>query len=203
MIPSFLPAKRCSLATILALLSMAAAQAYAAPATYNLVLKQGGVALTCARGAFVFDKAALAPTATSGVASSVEVIIDKDCFLRPTRGNPNARWPASDLIFAAATPVTIHLKNLVVKNEQPVPSVFGVTGALSSGNNRIEFAYNTLDPQRTARVCDNSPCNANSSVAVMTYHAYNLNSVPEPETLALLLLGALGMGYARWSRRRG
>lgn len=40
------------------LLMLASGQSFAEPATYNLMLKKGGVVLECARGAFVFDKAA-------------------------------------------------------------------------------------------------------------------------------------------------
>jgi hypothetical protein len=187
----------------LALLAMSAGQAVAAPIVYNLILKQGSpaVPLQCATGSFTFDKAAL-NGANSGSASVAEVKIQKDCFPRPTRTDPNARWPASDLTFTMTDPaLQIILKGLVSKQEQPVPSVYGVTGALVSGNNRIEFSYNTTQPQRTARICDNPSCNAQSSVAVVQYHAYNDASVPEPETLALIGLGAIGLALARRRRR--
>jgi len=180
---------------------LATGQAAAAPATYNLILKLNGTPLTCARGSFVFDKAALPAGATSGAASSAQVVIDAGCFqkLQPGRPPVFVPWPAQQLTMTGN--LTIHLKDLVSKQEQPVPSVYGVTGNLSSGNNVIQFSLNATDPQRTARVCDNPSCNANNSIAVLTYHAFNVNSIPEPETLALVLLGALGLGIARMRGR--
>ncbi|MBK9324941.1 MAG: hypothetical protein IPN00_00920 [Hydrogenophilales bacterium] len=188
-------------AAAFALLMLASGQSFAEPATYNLMLKKGGVVLECARGAFVFDKAALAPGETSGKTSSAEVTIDAGCFSKITGRPPvSVPWPEGNLKLSGD--LTIHLKPLVSKKEQPVPSVFGITGSLSSASDTIKFAYNDTEPQRTARVCDNPSCNDNSSIAVLTYHAVNVNSIPEPETLALVLLGVLGLGVARWLGRR-
>jgi hypothetical protein len=180
---------------------LASGQSLAEPATYNLILKKGGVVLQCARGAFVFDKAALAPGATSGTTSSAEVTVDAGCFSKVTGRPPvSVPWPGAPLKLTGT--LTIHLKPLVSKQEHPVPSVFGVTGNLSSASDTIKFEYNATEPQRTARVCDNPSCDATSSIAVLTYHAVNVNSIPEPETLTLVLLGVLGLGVARSLGRR-
>lgn len=188
-------------AAMFVLLTLGAAPALAAPATYNIILKQQAVApSTCARGGFVFDKAALAG-AISGSASSAQVTIDAGCFTRVV-GRTEVPWPATQLTFTGN--LTIHLKDQVVKQEQPVASVFGISGTMSSGNDRVVFTYdpNAGLTERLARVCDNPSCSGTNTVAVLTYHAFNeANAVPEPETLALLLLGALGIGFARWRRR--
>jgi hypothetical protein len=189
-------------AALFALSMLGAGQAAAAPATYNLILKQGGTPLTCARGAFVFDKAAVLQAGnTSGTTSTAEVTIDAGCFTK-TAGRPpvTAPWPAQQLTLTGT--LTIHLVGLTSKQEQPVLSVYGVTGTLASGNNVIQFSHNAIDPKRTARVCDAPLCPTGSSITVLTYHAVNVNSIPEPETLALVLMGALGLGFARWRGQR-
>lgn len=192
--------RACATTILLGLLALSSVQAAAEPTVYNLILKQAGKPLACAPGSFTFDKAALAG-ATSGTASAAEVKINAGCFTRVI-DRVEVPWPDETLTFSGQ--LTISLKNLVSKQEQPVPSVYGVTGVLTSGNNRIEINYspNAGITERVANVCDNSPCNDTSIVAVLTYHAYNTESVPEPQTLVLIALGAVGLGLARWRWRR-
>lgn len=156
-------------------------------ANYNIILKSGGTPSGCATGGFTFTKT----TTGSFSASSPSVTLN---------------GPAVTPCFGVAELRTLNLGalNVVVANvtangQDQGPNVVSINGSLSSGNGSNHYTITFLN-DKSFTVTQNT--GQNPQVGSGTYHVYNLASVPEPESLALVVLGLGALALSRLRARR-
>lgn len=175
--------------------------------SYNIILKQGGTALTCASGGVTFTKD---PNDGPGwkTPDNASVTIQDGCIA----GVPGATFTPGGL--------KVIVRNVTMTQQDQGLNVVGLesglrTPATGTGANRvfyrIVFAFQgpyrpKQEPAatRTFQIIKITGTAASGLqeevVATGTYHVHNVNTVPEPETVLLLLVGAGGLYLAR--RRR-
>lgn len=165
-------------------------QAYAD--SYNAVLKQNGTALTCTAGGFNFTKTTAGTFPLSGLSISVAA----NCVTTLTTGF----IPATT--FNTGTPNLI-VQNVTMNGEVQGANVEGIAGDLTNGLNgtnryTIRFAYSgdgNANISRTFTIIKGQ--GQTSTVASGTYYLRNTRSIPEPETILLILSGFVAFGLAR------
>jgi hypothetical protein len=161
----------------------------AAAATYNIILKSGGAANGCATGGFSFTKT------TVGTSPATSPSVTLNGLAAPCFGvNQN--------LTLSTGAVNVTVANVTLNGQDQGPNVVSIGGSLSSGGNGANHYTINLAHDKSFTVTQNT--GQNPVVGSGTYHIYNINSVPEPESLALALLGLSALAFARLrARRRG
>lgn len=178
-------------AALLGLLLAAAGPAMAA--SYNILLKSGTPAeiQTCATGGFTFDKAGVGSFGTT----SPSVILN---------GSPLLCFGTNQSNKALATgTLSVNVADVTLNNQNQGPNVVSIVGNLSSGQNgNNDFTIRFLADKSftVTRNTGQAPVLGSG-----VYHIVNTaNTVPEPQTLALVLgsLAALVLSMRLRRRRR-
>lgn len=153
--------------------------------TYNIILKSGGAAQSCATGGFTFTKSGVGTSAASGASVTLSGSVPLPCF-------------GVDASRTLTGPLSVTVAN-VTQDGQQIPSVVSINGNLSSGNGNNHYTIRFL-ADKTFTVTRNT--GQDPQVGAGTYHIYNINSVPEPQTLWLALLGLSGLAWSFRKRKR-
>ncbi len=199
---SFLPAWLWTRAKQAALAAaMLVAPAWAAAATYNIVLKAPN-AVTCARGSFSFTKTVAGSfpisfvDATPTPSVNTLTVDSNNCIGGVQAGNYTGS-------------LNVVVENVTLNGQAQGPNVVGLVGTLTkgNGNNTDSVAFNytagsasTGSPIRPLTLTDQN--GSNSTTTTGTYFLFNTNNVPEPGALWLVGLGLAGAYLASRSRRR-
>jgi hypothetical protein len=171
-----------------------AASGSAMAASYNIILKDSGTALTCAPGAFLFDKSTVSSYPTTSPTTSPSVTLNGSAATPCFGVNQN-------LTLSTGT-VNVTVANVTLNGQDQGPNVVSISGSLSSGGNGANDYTINFANDKSFTVTQN--IDQNPVVGSGTYHIYNINSVPEPESLALALLGLGALALTRLrARRRG
>ena len=95
---------------------------------------------------------------------------------------------------------TLNTAMIQSKTEQPVSSADGIT---FSGEN-LKLDWISKAPATGTRVftftIPGATVNDPSTTIIGSYHLFNVNSIPEPETLLLSLIGLVGLALTRRKR---
>lgn len=176
--------------------------AHAAADAYNIILKQGGSPLACATGGFNFTKTAVGTFPTSNRL----ITVASGCI----SGLPASSFNSGDL--------QVVVENVMLNAQAQGANVTGLreslrTPASGVGANQVYYRivfYKTgtsSAPIRTYKIRKimGTVALGQTSTAVSegTYHVQNVNAVPEPESLLLLLAGAASLFYMRRRKPAG
>lgn len=170
---------------------------------YNIILKQNDVALDCATGGFTFTKS----TATGAFdPTSSSFMLAANCI--------NGQ-PALGATFDRGA-LKVIVQNVTMNGQDQGVNVVGLRSGLNSiatgaGANRVYYnlIFTYTGPYETAtrtftlsKITGTAASGGQTTtqVATGTYFVRNTNTVPEPETLFLLLSGAASLLLARYRK---
>lgn len=179
-------------AGILALMLGVAGPAMADP--YNILLKDsGGVVQTCATGGFTFTKTTVGSFPTTAPSVNLTASAANPCF-----GATNARTLNTGTL-------NVQVANVILNGQDQGPNVVSISGNLSSGNGANNYIIK-FSSDRTFTLHQNTGSAGNEpQVGSGIYFVRNtVNQVPEPESLALVVvgLGALALSGHILRRRK-
>lgn len=178
---------------------LCAVSAYASADTYNVVLKQNGTPLTCTTGGFSFTKTSPGTFPATGLSISVAA----NCIPASTGGF----IPAAT--FSTGSP-NLTVQNVTMNGQNQGPNVEGLAGNVTNGGTgaslyTIKLAYSgdgNANITRTFTITRNGGQAGQVAIASGTYYLRNTKSIPEPETVLLLLVGVGALALARRIRRK-
>jgi hypothetical protein len=110
----------------------------------------------------------------------------------PTQTTISGHWAADDvsLIYVNGNYISPYTNiSFLLPPFQPVAQAFNITGAYQTGVNHIEFVVVNTTPGSTSGL-------------MVTDIQGSGPLIPEPSTVILSLLGAVGLGVATWRNRR-
>lgn len=169
---------------------MLAASGSALAASYNIILKDaGGVIQTCATGGFTFTKTTVGTFPTSGASVALNGTNATPCF----GVNQNSTLSSGTLNVTVA--------NVTLNGQDQGPNVTSLSGSLTSAGNGSNSYTIAFAADKSFTVTQNN--GQGRQVGSGVYFVYNVNSVPEPETLWLGVAGLGALWLSRRLRRRG
>lgn len=192
-----------------------AASGPAMAATYNIILKNSAGALTCATGGFTFDKINAGTFGTSGAS-----VVLSGCATSFVPLNANGSYVPGALNVVVEN-VTVNKPGTGGQNEplNQGPNVEGLTGTLrysttapgtcqgtgsTEGTKTYTITFNYQGSQNPANRTYTLSCAGPGNFTTSgRYHVYNTaNAVPEPESVALVLVGLSALALSGSLRRR-
>ena len=172
--------------------AMLAASGSAMAASYNIILKSAaGAVQSCATGGFSFTKPTTPPLTGEFPASGASVT------LTGSSASPCFGADSTRTLVPGALSVTV--ANVTLNGQDQGPNVVSITGNLTSGNGSNNYTINFAS-NRTFTVTQNT--GLNPTVGSGVYHIYNMNSVPEPDTLWLALAGLGALAFLGRRKRK-
>lgn len=156
-------------------------------ASYNIILKSGGAAQTCATGGFSFAKTTTGTFSTSGTAVTLNTSTVNPCF----------GAVATKTLSTGSVSVTV--QDVTLNGQDQGPNVAFITGGLSSGTAVDDYTINFSSDKTFTVNLNTAP---SQQVGNGTYFIFNdANAVPEPTSLWLILASLGALALARRARR--
>ena len=167
--------------------------AMAANAPYNIILKtSAGVIQTCATGALTFDKASVGPTyPATGTATAESVVFD---------GSPAPCLGVNADTTLNSGTLSVQVDNVTLNGQAQGPNVVSISGDLDNGNGNGRYLIH-FNANKTFTINHREAPN-DPQVGSGIYFIYDVNSIPEPETILLILAGLSALALSRRKRRR-